>query len=416
MSHGLRHFALIAAAVLLAADVAPAQDMPDPSLINGRAIPAAELPAGTVTVRVVREAIGNNVPGQQVRVTVGRTVQMATTDDQGRAEFKDLPKGADARAEVTVDGETLQSQPFNVPTSGGLRVILVAGIAKAAERKKQEEAAAAAAPAVKGTVVFGPNTRTLIQFTDDRLEVFYVLEIVNSARARVDIGGPLVLELPREALGASAIEGSSPSATVSNGRLVVTGPFASGTTAVQVGFRLPYNSSELTLSQVWPAAMQRVVVGVERLEGVSVSSPQFESTNDVPTGDGTVYILGSGPALSAGATTTVTLSGLPHHSRTPRYVTLALAATIVALGVWLAMGRTGKQDARQALMARRNTLLGQLAQLEAKHRAGTVDASYTGRRQRMVSELERIYGELDEASASTPFGAGPEGGGEGVAA
>jgi hypothetical protein len=390
--------------------------MPDPSLINGRAIPAAELPAGTVTVRVVREAIGNNVPGQQVRVTVGRNVQRATTDDQGRAEFKDLPKGADARAEVTVDGETLQSQPFNVPTSGGLRVILVAGIAKAAERKKQEEAAAAAAPAVKGTVVFGPNTRTLIQFSDDRLEVFYVLEIVNSARARVDIGGPLVLELPREALGASTIEGSSPSATVSNGRLVVTGPFASGTTAVQVGFRLPYNSSELTLSQVWPAAMPRVVVGVERLEGVSVSSPQFESTNDVPTGDGTVYILGSGPAISAGAATTVTLSGLPHHSRTPRYVALALAATIVALGVWLAMGRTGKQDARQALIARRNTLLGQLAQLEAKHRAGTVDASYTARRQRMVSELERIYGELDDAGASTPFGAGPEGGGEGVAA
>ena len=407
----------VAIVAVMFASLARAQDMPDPSLIHGRAIPAGELPNGTVTVRVVREAIGNNLSGQQVRVTVGRTVQTATTDDQGRAEFKNLPKGADARADVTVDGEMLQSQPFNVPTTGGLRVILVAGIAKAAERKKQEEAAAAAAPAVKGTVVFGPNTRTLIQFTDDRLEVFYVLEIVNSARARVDIGGPLVLELPREALGASAIEGSSPSATVSNGRLVVTGPFASGTTAVQVGFRLPYNSSELTLSQVWPAALQRVVVGVERLEGVSVSSPQFATTNDVPTGDGTVYILGSGPALQAQATTTVALSGLPHHSRTPRYIALGLAGAVIALGVWLAsMGRTGKTEARQALVARRNTLLGQLAQLEAKHRAGTVDASYTSRRQRMLAELERIYGELDEAGPSTPLGTGPEGGGEGVAA
>ena len=44
-----------------------------------------------------------------------------------------------------MDGEALVSQPFSVPTTGGLRVILVAGIAKAAERKKQEEAAAAAA-------------------------------------------------------------------------------------------------------------------------------------------------------------------------------------------------------------------------------------------------------------------------------
>ena len=84
--------------------IASAQDMPDPSLINGRAIPAADLPAGTVTVRVVREAIGNNMPGQQVRVTVGRTTQTATTDEQGRAEFKTLPRGADAVAEVAVEG------------------------------------------------------------------------------------------------------------------------------------------------------------------------------------------------------------------------------------------------------------------------------------------------------------------------
>ncbi len=76
-----------------------------------------------------------------------------TTDAQGRAEFTDLPTGGtNAIAEVTVDGEKLVSQPFAVPASGGLRVILVAGIAKAAERKKQEEAAAAAEPPTKGIV------------------------------------------------------------------------------------------------------------------------------------------------------------------------------------------------------------------------------------------------------------------------
>src|SRR5262245_62632558 len=167
--------------------------MPDPSLIHGRAIPAQELPNGTVTVRVVREAIGNNVPGQQVRVTVGGATRTATTDAQGRAEFGDLPKGGtNAVAEVTVDGEKLASQPFAVPASGGLRVILVAGIARAAERKKQEEAAAAAAPPVKGTVVLGSNTRVIVQFKDDKLEVFYVLEIINEDRARLGLGGQLV--------------------------------------------------------------------------------------------------------------------------------------------------------------------------------------------------------------------------------
>jgi hypothetical protein len=150
-----------------------AQDMPDPSLIHGRAIPAPELPAGTVTVRVVREAIGNNVPGQRVRLAVAGETRDATTDDQGRAEFDRLPPGGEgAVAEATVDGERLVSQPFAVPGTGGLRVILVAGIAKAAERRQQEEAAAAAEPAAKGIVVFGGNSRVLMQFNNDALDVY----------------------------------------------------------------------------------------------------------------------------------------------------------------------------------------------------------------------------------------------------
>jgi hypothetical protein len=252
----------------------------------------------------------------------------------------------------------------------------------------------------------------LMQFRDDALDVYYILEIVNSARARVDLGGPLTLELPREALGAATLEGSSPSASISNGRLIVTGPFASGTTAVQVGFRLPYSSSDLTLTQTWPAALQQVIVAVERLNDVKVSSPQFASTNDVRTDDGEVFILANGPALPAGGTTTVLLSNLPFHNRTPRYVALGLAAGLAILGIWLSVSKGGGEvDSRKALVARRDTLLGQLAQLESKHRAGTADqGSYITRRQRILTELERIYGELDEASA------GPDGGGEGVAA
>ena len=386
--------------------------MPDPSVIHGRAIPASDLPNGTVTVRVVREAIGNNMPGQQVQVIIGGTKRTATTDDQGRAEFRDLPRGDDARAEVTVEGEQLVSQPFAVPTSGGLRVILVAGIARAAERKKQEEAASAAGPPVKGIVVFGGNTRVLMQFRDDVLEVFYVLEIVNNARARVDIGGPLTLELPHGATGATKLEGSSPSASVSTRRVIITGPFASGTTAVQIAFRMPYDSPELTIDQTWPAALPQVTVGVEKVNDLKIASPQFSMANDVRTGDGEVYVLGSGPALTAGGTTSVTLSNLPIHSRMPRYVALGLALALAGVGVWLSVTRRSRLgEARQALVKRRDTLLSQLAQIESKQRDGAVDPhSYATRRQRILTELERIYGELDDVSA------GPEGGGEGIAA
>src|SRR5438874_1262871 len=73
--------------------------MPDPSTINGKELPAGDLQTGTITVRVVRESIGNNIVGQQVTMTVNGETKKAVTDEQGRAEFKGLPAGANARAE-----------------------------------------------------------------------------------------------------------------------------------------------------------------------------------------------------------------------------------------------------------------------------------------------------------------------------
>jgi hypothetical protein len=387
--------------------------MPDPSLIHGRAIPAQELPDGTVTVRVVREAIGNNASGQQVSLTVGGRTRTATTDEQGRAEFTNLPVGGtDAVAEATVDGEKMVSQPFRVPTSGGLRVILVAGIAKAAERKKQEEAAAAAEPPTKGIVVFGENSRVLMQFNNDALDVYYILQIVNSSRTRVDFGAPMVIELPDGANGATALEGSSPSAVVSEDRITITGPLPSGTTTVQAAFRMPYDDANLTITQKWPAAFQEMIVGVQKVGNLQVQSAQLNQTSEVRTESGDLFVLGNGPALPAGGTLTLNLSGLPYHSKTPQRVTLTLAGGVLALGAWLAFsGRSRRDESHNALIARRDTLLGQLAQIESKRRAGAADADAQARRRtRILSELEQIYGELDEAHP------GPQGGGEGVAA
>jgi hypothetical protein len=408
----VRPLVCAALAVLLSSG-AFAQDMPDPSLIHGRAIPAPELANGTVTVRVVREAIGNNAPGQQVSLTVGGRTRTATTDEQGRAQFTNLPVGGtDAVAEATVDGEKLVSQPFRVPTSGGLRVILVAGIEKAAERKKQEEATAAAEPPTKGIVVFGGNSRVLMQFNNDALDVYYILEIVNSSRTRVDFGAPMVIELPPGANGATALEGSSKSATVSEDRITITGPLPSGTTLLQAAFRMPYDDANLTITQKWPAAFQQMIVGVQKVGNLQVQSPQLNQSSEVRTESGDLFVLGNGPAMPAGGTLTLNLSGLPYHSKIPRRVALTLAGGLLALGAWLAYsGRSRRDESRQTLVARRDTLLGQLAQIESKRRSGAADAEAQARRRaRILVELEQIYGELDEAYP------GPQGGGEGVAA
>ena len=405
----------LAALCLVSLRVAAAQ-MPDPSLMHGKALPAAELPAGTVTVRVVRESVANNISGQQVRVTVGGAARSATTDAQGRAEFSNLPQSAEARAEANVDGEQLVSDPFVVPTSGGLRVILVAGLKAVAARADKEAADAAATPAVKGTVAFGPNSRVLMEFRDDLLQVFYVLDIINGTSSRVDIGGPLIIDLPTGAAGATILQGSSPAATVRGDRVTVTGPFVPGSTSVQVGFQLRYDQPNITVEQTWPAAVEQLNVGLEQLGTVGLASSQFSTVGEVRTETGTPFLLGNGPALPAGSRLTMQLTNLPVHSTTPRRVALGLATAIVGLGFWLAFRRpTDTGEVRRRLVARRDQLLADLAALERRQRRAAardrdVNAADETRRERIIAELEQIYAELDEV------GSGPQGGGKDVAA
>src|SRR6185369_10027988 len=111
---GMKAWALCLGLCALSLVIVSAQvNMPDPSLINGKAIPAPELAPGTVTVRVVRESIGNNVAGQLVTVRSGATTRESKTDDQGRANFPNLEQGVEARAEAVVNGERLVSDPFS---------------------------------------------------------------------------------------------------------------------------------------------------------------------------------------------------------------------------------------------------------------------------------------------------------------
>jgi hypothetical protein len=287
----------------------------------------------------------------------------------------------------------------------------VAGLKEAAARREKQQAEEAAAPAVKGTVVFGGATRVVMEFRDDRLQMFYMLDIVNNARNRVDIGGPLIIQLPTGAGGASTMEGSSPSASVNGDVVTVLGPFAPGSTPVNIGFVLNYTDPEVTIEQTWPAPLEEVTVAIERIGSTSMTSPQFSETREVAAGDGTPYLVASGPGLAANGTLTVQLANLPVHSRTPVYVGIGLAAAVAAFGVWLGFGgRRKDEDLRRRLVQRRDTLLGELARLEERRQRDALDAKGVARRQRLLGELEQIYGELDGVHS------GPRGGGEGIAA
>ena len=382
--------------------------MPDPSAIAGTPLPAPELPNGTITVRVVRERMGNNIAGQDVTLTIREPgtgnrepeKRSVKTDAQGRAQFEKLTPGATLQATTTVDGETLTSQQFAVPERGGIRVALIAGMASAKAAEKAVADAAAKEPPRKGVVEIGPESRIIIEYQDDNLTVFYLLDILNNARTPIDIGGPLLIRLPRGAAGASMMQGSSQNASAKGDMLTITGPFPPGKTVAQVGFSLPQAEQSITIRQTWPAALAQLFVAVEKIGPMQISSPQLTNVQEA-SAEGQQFITATGGRLNAGDTLVLNLTGLPAHSRTPRTIALAVAVLMFVIGAWFAMAPAkahADQDAK--LQHRREKLLNEIVALERKRSQKPLSESDEARLQRATTELERVIAELDRGAAA----------------
>lgn len=400
---------LLLACVLLVATAAAsgAQTMPDPAQMSGMPLPAPELAPGTVTVRVVRERMGNNIADHPVTIRGGSLERSARTDAQGRAVFEGLPSGARVHAETLVDGEILTSDEFAVPSSGGTRVALIAGIAEAQAREKTAAEAGAKEAPRPGVVTFDGETRIILEFQDDNLQVFYLLDIVNNARTPIDPGAPLVIELPPEAVGAGAMEGSSPLASINGGRVTITGPFPPGTTSVQIGYRMPWTGDSATIAQRWPAAMEQVFVAAEKVGALGLRSAQFTAQQEASAG-GAPFVMATGARLNAGDVLTVQVTGLPNRGTALRNAGLAAAGLLLVVGGWAAWrGSPERRDKQAQLQARREKLFGELVALEQQQ--DRLDArKYAARRQTLMGQIERVMGELDHVP-------GAERGSEGVA-
>jgi hypothetical protein len=383
------------ACIALGAQATGGAQMPDARRMSGIPLPVADLAPGTVTVRVVRGSITNVVADQPVELSGGASPLVQKTNVAGRAEFSGLTPGTRVKAATTLDGERIESQEFEVPRSGGIRIALVAAGA----------GGAAAAPVRDGGVVFGDQSRFVFELGDEALSVFYVLQIVNSAEGPVRTAVPLVFDLPKAAQGAGMLEGSSPQAKVAGTRVTVAGPFAPGTTLVQLGYSLPYSGGDVTLQQKLPTALDHVAVVAEKgAAGMRLQSPQFSDQREMPV-EGQTYIVGKGPLLRAGGTLTFNFTGLPHQPVWPRNVALALALAVLAGGAWGMLRRAaptaGEEARRRALQNRRDRLFTELTSLEAQHRDGTLDpAGYADRRRTLVEGLERVYAEMDEEAAA----------------
>jgi Double zinc ribbon len=187
-------------------------------------------------------------------------------------------------------------------------------------------------PAVKGTVTLGPNTRIVVEPGDEVLTVYYVLDIVNSGKAPVDLGGPLQLDLPEGARGGGIMDGSSPQGKLLGAHLTVVGPFKPGSTEVQLGFELPTGSATKTITQTFPVAVPATSVVLQRAGIEDLVSPQLADRQET-TNQGQPIVMARGAALGPGGTLSFDVTGLPHHPRWPRYLALTLAVGFLFVGI-----------------------------------------------------------------------------------
>jgi hypothetical protein len=113
--------------LVMLSSVALAQPMMiDPAKMSGIPRPDPQVPAGTITVRLIRGELANRITGLDVGLVDGSgKVVMQKTDDQGRATFPGLAAPGPYQARATDGVEELTSQPIELQANMGSRVMLV---------------------------------------------------------------------------------------------------------------------------------------------------------------------------------------------------------------------------------------------------------------------------------------------------
>src|SRR5207253_3001298 len=196
-----------------------------------------------------------------------KVVGTVNTDENGRAEFSGIAGVTRVKAVATVEGERLESEEFPAPTQGGIRLLLVATL-------KGAGPPAAALQPVPGMAVLGDQTRVIFDLADNALQVYYLLDFENTARAPVMPASAVALDLPKDAQGASILAGA-PQAIARGSRVTVTGPFAPGQTEVQVGYQLPYSGGDAVVTQKFPVPVGNIAVLMKKVGEMSLASPQL---------------------------------------------------------------------------------------------------------------------------------------------
>ena len=401
IGHGVQWVTAIVVAVILGSPAAADSQipMPDPSEMSGLPLPSSDLPDASVSVRLIRAQLSNNITDHPVDLHNDEAVLTVSTDEFGRALFEGLGAGSTVSVSTQVGDELLVSRRFAVPTLGGVRVMLVA--------EASPPSLPTAVPAGSGMISFGGDTRWVVEMSDEAVEVYYLLEAVNDGGIPVLSTVPVAFDLPFGAQGGVLLEGSTSQARIEGRRVSVAGPFQPGRTPINLAYVLPYSGGDLTIEQTLPVAVDQVAIVAEKHGDMRMTSPQITQSREMNAAVGR-FMVGGGPRLAANETLSISLVGLPHHSLIPLRVALILVGLFVVWCLWKSRARISvKGDGlrRQQLEGRRDRLYNDLVRVETTHRTGTLaDGPYTLQRKTIFGQLARLYQRLETNALEMPSG------------
>ena len=258
--------------VLAGVVVLEALAQPPLGQMSGIPLPDAELPDGTITVRVVRGQVTNNVTNQAVELHQGDNVVTALTDGNGRATFSTLSPGSQVRAITELDGQRLESQPFAAPGRGGIRLMLVGA-----------DPGAPSLPARSGAVTFGSDSWIQVELVEESVEIYFFLQVMNPAGEPVDPSTPIAFDMPGGAQGTSVLRSSTPRGDSHRSTYRGPGPVCSwidpGALRVHLALRggEPGNLSDAARGPGFSASVRREV-GLDGFRVQSGAAPYRGST------------------------------------------------------------------------------------------------------------------------------------------
>ncbi|HEX7596924.1 MAG TPA: hypothetical protein VF518_01850 [Polyangia bacterium] len=425
---------LILTTVLMAgAAVAQPPGMGEGHDMAARPLMAGDLPVGTVTVRVGRGGMTNAAVGVDVVATVtardGKVSKRTEkVKEDGRATFAGLPVGALFRAETAIDGESLQTAAFDIPSEGGARLMLVSR--SPADSEKAEAAPAAgqgtptnppinphaphagghpgamAEPAGKipdgmettsdPSVLQGSNSsKMMIDRREEALEIMENLVLENTAK-KVFLPGQsgLPIPLPVEATNAEAIEGGNRLSGDKGSTLFLHDPVppsAPGQVPVQArfGFFMPTGGeSSLTFRQPMPFGLERPVVMLPEATHLTLSAPGVQAMAPQSDDHGRhvqIYQLASVPRNGV---LVFTLTGLPTRGTLGKSIAGVLTLALF-LAASLSLRRPKALPAAAQLTRRREQLFAELVEA-TRQAAGPDDGQSDKKRAELVADIEAV--------------------------